>query len=61
MKDIKIVHLIVTFAVGLFAGLLYTFEQGVLPTLNSLDAQTYILIQQRLIKNLDAFPFGVTP
>jgi uncharacterized membrane protein len=59
MRDIKIVHLIYTFGVGLFAGLLYTFEQGVLPMLNTLSGPEYASVEQGLIRNLDAFPFGV--
>lgn len=56
---LRVVHLIATFAVGLFAGLLYTFEQGVLPVLNTLDGPDYVAIEQGLIRNLDAMPFGV--
>lgn len=56
---LRVAHLVATFAVGLFAGLLYTFEQGVLPVLNGLDGPTYVAIEQGLIRNLDAMPFGV--
>lgn len=59
MLSIRIVHLIFTFAVGLFAGLLYTFEQGVIPTLATLNATEYARIEQSLIRALDAFPTGV--
>jgi uncharacterized membrane protein len=59
MRAIKIIHFISTFGVGLFAGLLYTFAQGVLPTLNHLDASTYATVEQGLIVSLDAFPTGV--
>ncbi|MEJ5346690.1 MAG: DUF1772 domain-containing protein [Chloroflexus sp.] len=59
MKSIRIVHLISTFAIGLFAGLLYTFEQGVIPTLMTLNATEYARVEQGLIRSLDAFPTGV--
>jgi len=59
MKEIKIIHLIYTFAVALFAGLLYTFEQGVLPTLNTLTGSEYAKVEQGLIYSLDKFPTGV--
>jgi uncharacterized membrane protein len=59
MRAVKIAHLVSTFGVGLFAGLLYTFAQGVLPTLNRLDGATYTIVEQGLITNLDAFPTGV--
>lgn len=59
MLSIRIVHLIATFAIGLFAGLLYTFEQGVIPTLTMLNASEYTRIEQSLIRSLDAFPTGV--
>jgi uncharacterized membrane protein len=59
MRDIKLVHLIATFGIGLFAGLLYTFAQGAIPTLNSLGASEYTQVQQGLIVALDAFPTGV--
>lgn len=59
MRAIKIVHLIATFGIGLFAGLLYAFAQGVIPTLTTLTAEQYTLVEQGLIANLDAFPTGV--
>jgi uncharacterized membrane protein len=59
MRDIKIVHLISTFGIGLFAGLLYTFEQGVIPMLNTLTGPEYAKVEQGLIRGLDAFPTGV--
>lgn len=59
MKSIRLVHLIYTFAIGLFAGLLYTFEQGVIPTLLTLNATEYARVEQGLIRSLDAFPTGV--
>jgi uncharacterized membrane protein len=59
MRDIKIVHTITTFGVGLFAGLLYTFEQGVVPMLNTLTGPEYAKAEQGLIRALDAFPTGV--
>lgn len=59
MRSIRIVHLLFTFGIGLFAGLLYTFEQGVIPTLNTLDALEYTKVEQGLIRALDAFPTGV--
>ncbi|WP_298814990.1 DUF1772 domain-containing protein [Chloroflexus sp.] len=59
MLSIRIIHLIFTFAIGLFAGLLYTFEQGVIPTLMTLNAGEYTRIEQGLIRALDAFPTGV--
>ncbi len=59
MKSIRIVHLISTFMIGLFAGLLYTFEQGVIPMLVTLDASEYAKVEQGLIRALDAFPTGV--
>ncbi|GAB4554056.1 MAG: DUF1772 domain-containing protein [Anaerolineales bacterium] len=59
MKSIRIVHLIYTFAIGLFAGLLYTFEQGVIPMLMTLNAAEYTQVEQVLIRSLDAFPTGV--
>ncbi|MFN3981877.1 MAG: anthrone oxygenase family protein [Caldilinea sp.] len=59
MRSIRIVHLVFTFCIGLFAGLLYTFEQGVIPTLNTLTAVEYAKVEQGLIRALDAFPTGV--
>lgn len=59
MLSVRIVHLCFTFGIALFAGLLYTFEQGVIPTLNSLNAVEYTKVQQGLIRALDAFPTGV--
>lgn len=59
MRSIRIVHLLFTFCIGLFAGLLYTFEQGVIPTLNTLNALEYAKVEQSLIRSLDAFPTGV--
>ncbi len=59
MRSIRIVHVVVTFCVALFAGLLYTFQQGVIPTLNTLNALEYAKVEQALIRNLDAFPTGV--
>ena len=59
MRDIKIVHLLATFGIGLFAGLLYTFEQGVVPMLNTLSGPEYARVEQGLIRALDGFPFGV--
>lgn len=59
MRTIKTVHFVATFTVGLFAGLLYTFAQGVLPTLEQLDARSYATVEQGLVRNLDAFPTGV--
>ncbi len=59
MNSIRVVHLIYTFAIGLFAGLLYTFEQGVIPTLMTLNAAEYARVEQGLIRSLDAFPTGV--
>lgn len=60
MKSIRIVYLISTFAIGLFAGLLYTFEQvGGIPTLMTLNATEYARFEQGLIRSLDAFPTGV--
>lgn len=59
MRPIKIVHLIQTIGIGLFAGLLYTFEQGVIPMLNTLDGPGYAHAEQQLIRSLDAFPTGV--
>jgi uncharacterized membrane protein len=59
MRAIRIVHFVATFTVGLFAGLLYTFAQGVLPTLDTLDATSYTIVEQGLVTNLDAFPTGV--
>ncbi|PWH13110.1 MAG: DUF1772 domain-containing protein [Anaerolineae bacterium] len=59
MKSVRIAHLIYTFGIGLFAGLLYTFEQGVIPTLMTLNAIEYTKVEQGLIRFLDAFPTGV--
>lgn len=59
MRDIKIAHLISTFGIGLFAGLLYTFQQGVIPMLNTLNGPEYTKVEQSLIRALDAFPTGV--
>lgn len=59
MKSIRIVHLIYTFAIGLFAGLLYTLQQGVIRTLMTLSATEYAKVEQGLIRFLDAFPTGV--
>ena len=59
MTSIRIVHVICTFVIGLFAGLLYTFQQGVIPALSSLNADQYVRVQQLLIRFLDAFPTGV--
>lgn len=59
MRSIRIVHLGFTFCIGLFAGLLYTFQQGVIPTLNTLTAVEYAKVEQGLIRALDAFPTGV--
>lgn len=59
MRSIRIVHLLFTFGIGLFAGLLYTFEQGVIPTLMTLNALEYTKVEQGLIRSLDAFPTGV--
>ncbi len=59
MKSIRIAHLACTFGIGLFAGLLYTFQQGVIPTLNTLTATEYARVEQGLIRALDAFPTGV--
>ncbi len=59
MRSVRIVHLVYTFGIGLFAGLLYAFQQGVIPTLNTLSAGEYIKVQQGLIRALDAFPTGV--
>jgi uncharacterized membrane protein len=56
---IRISHVIVTFGVALFAGLLYSFQQGVIPALLTLSAQEYTKVEQALIVNLDAFPTGV--
>lgn len=59
MRSVRIVHLVFTFCIGLFAGLLYTFEQGVIPVLNTLNAIEYTKVEQGLIRALDAFPTGV--
>lgn len=59
MRTIRIAHLVFTFGIGLFAGLLYTFQQGVIPTLNLLTATEYAKVEQGLIRSLDAFPTGV--
>jgi uncharacterized membrane protein len=59
MRAIRITHFLATYTVGLFAGLLYTFAQGVLPILNQLDASSYATVEQGLVRNLDAFPTGV--
>jgi uncharacterized membrane protein len=56
---IKVSHVIYTFGVGLFGGLLYAFQQGVIPTLLTLTPQEYTKVEQGLIVNLDAFPTGV--
>lgn len=59
MVGIKIAHWVYTACVGVFAGLLYTFEQAVIPTLNTLTATEYTKVEQGLIQYLDAFPTGV--
>lgn len=59
MRSIRIVHTLFTFGIGLFAGLLYTFEQGVIPVLATLSAAEYTKVEQGLIRALDAFPTGV--
>ncbi len=59
MNSVRVVHLVCTFGIGLFAGLLYTFEQGVIPALMTLSATEYAKVQQGLIRSLDAFPTGV--
>lgn len=59
MRSIQMVHIVAAFCIGLFAGLLYTFEQGVIPMLNTLSAGQYAQVQQQLIRSLDAFPTGV--
>lgn len=59
MRSIRIVHALFTFGIGLFAGLLYTFEQGVIPVLATLSATEYTRVEQGLIRALDAFPTGV--
>ncbi len=59
MRSIRIVHALFTFGIGLFAGLLYTFEQGVIPVLATLSAADYTKVEQGLIRSLDAFPTGV--
>ncbi|MDZ4718060.1 MAG: DUF1772 domain-containing protein [Roseiflexaceae bacterium] len=59
MRDIRIAHIVYTFGVGLFAGLLYTFAQGVIPTLNMLNASEYTKVEQGLITSLDGLPISV--
>ncbi len=59
MRSIRVVHLMVTFGIGLFAGLLYAFQQGVIPALGALNATEYTRMEQGLIRSLDAFPTGV--
>lgn len=56
---LRVFHLMSCLAVGLFAGLLYAFEQGVLPALAVLDGPDWVPLQQALIRHLDAFPTGV--
>ncbi len=59
MKSIKISHFIYTFGTGLFAGLLYAFEQGIIPTLKTLTGSEYAKVEKGLVITLDAFPTGV--
>lgn len=59
VRSIRIIHALFTFGIGLFAGLLYTFEQGVIPVLTTLNAAEYTRVEQGLIRALDAFPTGV--
>jgi uncharacterized membrane protein len=59
VRSIRIIHAVFTFGIGLFAGLLYTFEQGVIPALMTLTAAEYTKVEQGLIRALDAFPTGV--
>ena len=59
MDKVKLSHVIYTFGTGLFAGLLYAFQQGVIPMLNTLTGPEYAKVEQGLISNLDAFPAGV--
>lgn len=54
MLSIRISHLLYTFSIGIFAGLLYTFEKGVIPSLDLLNGQGYAVLEQALIKNIDA-------
>jgi uncharacterized membrane protein len=60
MTDVRIAHFVSVLTVGLFAGLLWAFEQGVVPALRTLDASAYARVEQALILNLDApLPLGV--
>ena len=59
MRIIKTTHAISTFGTGLFAGLLYTFQQSVIPTLLGLSGPDYTRVEQGLTVHLDAFPTGV--
>ncbi|MEW6753398.1 MAG: DUF1772 domain-containing protein [Candidatus Latescibacterota bacterium] len=59
MTDIRLTHAVYTFGTALFAGLLYAFEQGVIPALRGLTASEYTRMEQALIHHLDAFPTGV--
>jgi uncharacterized membrane protein len=58
-SGLKIAHVVYTFGCALFAGLLYSFEQGVVPMLSTLNAQEYAKVERSLIINLDGFPTGV--
>ncbi len=59
MRHLKIVHVIMVFGTALFAGLLYAFEQGVVPAMQPMDGPSYVALQQRLIRALDHGPTGV--
>jgi uncharacterized membrane protein len=59
MRGIKIAHVVYTFGTALFAGLLYAFEQGVIPTLNQLSGPEYVKVEQLLIRALDGRPVSV--
>jgi len=59
MRGIKIAHVVYTFGTALFAGLLYTFEQGVIPSLKQLSGPEYVKVEQMLIRALDGRPVSV--
>jgi uncharacterized membrane protein len=59
MNHLKAIHIIYVFGTALFAGLLYTFEQGVIPMQMQLTATEYVKVQQLLILNLDKGLTGV--
>jgi len=59
MRGIKAAHVVYTFGTALFAGLLYAFEQGVIPSLKQLSGPEYVKVEQLLVRSLDGGPVSV--